>query len=905
MKRKTASLSLIFSIAHSAYGAIDILTESVSGPDEVGGPVRLAYQDDVRDSDLINEGSASLLDWTSTPSFSGGGTPISFITDYMNDGEYDAGDQKNTYFTSGINGPGDPEENFPAVVTYNLDTSIAVDGYEITSIATFFGWATQSRLQCHQNYTVEISLVGSAAYTLLATVDYDPFPDGKFEGAYESKVEIVEDVTGLLASGVDSIRFTFSDPGGTLGAGYVIGSVIREIDVVGFAVGGDPNAITVSVPAERQVIQRDSSDLGDIPVGGSFISTPDLVEARAIVKSGGENNGVGTGWQTIETAPTGGSFSGFLTDVAAGGWYEIEVRSVLGGVPSNSVTVGRVGVGDVFVCAGQSNAANQGTPAAAASSDRVSVRNEVDENSWVAAVDPLPIAEGTLGSVWTRLGDLIAEEEDVPVGFLSLARNNSTVANWGPATFNDVNLLNPGIKSFPQDGFRAFLWHQGEADGSTTAASYRDTLIGIINHSRGVSGANWEIPWYIAEASYQPSDPLSAEESTLSGQRQVAHAISNVFLAADTNDFHLEGRSSDGVHFNAAGLEEHARQWHEAIYRTAPVEVRNGDFELNTLNSLTGVDPLPDNGFAETIPSAINGPTVLDWRILRSSGELAADGASGFFNPGSETYSKTMVQGELPNVSGRHVATLRGGSAGNHFLQTLRVLTKNNKSYFLSVALGKRDVGVETYAGARVELLDGGTVLESLVVDSNNLDTWAGGSASGKFTNVTLRHDTGVLGGEAHELGIRIVKVIGGVNTYLDFDSVILSELNTSSGFVSWLNSYSLAADPNHDTDGDGLRNLVEYALGTSPIVNDAVNVLGNQVGEAIRITRRRGSVGGLAYAIESSPDLSSWTTLGGVVEEVVSTNGDFETVDLTRVGGWFPGAEDTLYYRLKVEIID
>ena len=43
----------------------------------------------------------------------------------------------------------------------------------------------------------------------------------------------------------------------------------------------------------------------------------------------------------------------------------------------------------------------------------------------------------------------------------------------------------------------------------------------------------------------------------------------------------------------------------------------------------------------------------------------------------------------------------------------------------------------------------------------------------------------------------------------------------------------------------------------------------------------------------------------GNPNELVITTNGDFETVDFTRDGGWFPRAEDELYYRLKVEIVD
>ena len=897
MKRKIIPLSLFLSLVSSANGAIEIQTESASALFPNEDDALLVYVDDFSSGDLINEGSPSLLDWTSTPAFGSGGVGNSFVAEYMNDGVYERGDKKNTYF--------DPSR-LPAVVTYNLDLSVATLGYNLTSIATFMGWGFESRVHVHQDYKIEYSVVGSADYVLLTDVLFTPFADlTDFEGNYESKVKVIENDSGVLATGVDSVRFTFNDTGGPAGD-FALGTVIREIDVVGFAVGGDPNAIVVTAPTERQIVQRNISNVANIPVEGTFVSIPDSVEARAVVKVGGENNGTTTPWQTIENAPIGGTFSGSLSNVPAGGWYEIEVRSVTDGDQSDPVTIGRVGVGDIFICAGQSNSANNGTPAATPTSDRVSARDMVDDNSWVPAADPMPIAEGTMGSPWTRLGDLIVGEEDVPVGFLSLGRNSSSVSAWSPGSSNDNDFMNPAIKSFPQDGFRAILWHQGEADSAlgTTASAYRSSLIGIINHGRGVNGADWNIPWYVSEASFQPSSsPLTVEEGILSGQRQVAFDISNVYLGADTNDFHLEERSSDGVHFNAAGLAEHARQWFEVIYQRAPAGARNGDFELNTEVSLTGEPPLAENAFEEAVPSADDGVAVLDWRILKASGDASADGANGYFNPGSDTYSN----GFLANMTGPHAATMRGGSANNYFLQTLRTLAKPNKSYFLSAAFGKRDVGADIYAGARLELLHGSSVISSTAVDSNKLNLVAGGDATGKFTNVTLRHDTGVLAGQTHELAVRILKVGGGVNTYLDFDSVVLSELNTSSGFVTWLNSHSLVAGPNLDSDGDGLRNLVEYALGTSPLVPDAISVLGNTVGGAIRMTRRKGSVGGLAYSIESSTDLSpeSWTTLGGVVESVVSTNGDFETVDLTRDGGWFPGAEDELYYRLKVEITD
>lgn len=47
----------------------------------------------------------------------------------------------------------------------------------------------------------------------------------------------------------------------------------------------------------------------------------------------------------------------------APGWYDIEVRAIQGGQIVSMGRVERVGVGDNFVAAGQSNAANNGAPA--------------------------------------------------------------------------------------------------------------------------------------------------------------------------------------------------------------------------------------------------------------------------------------------------------------------------------------------------------------------------------------------------------------------------------------------------------------------------------------------------------------------------------------------------------------
>lgn len=137
---------------------------------------------------------------------------------------------------------------FPGTATFDLNVAVNTFGYNITSIQSFMGWyGNNSQAQANQTYTVDVSLVGSSSYANLATVSYRPFLD--VSGAnYESHVVLTQDNgTGILASGVDSIRFTFLDPlsattGVANGAGGNEGTLIRELDVFGAASVPEPSA---------------------------------------------------------------------------------------------------------------------------------------------------------------------------------------------------------------------------------------------------------------------------------------------------------------------------------------------------------------------------------------------------------------------------------------------------------------------------------------------------------------------------------------------------------------------------------------------------------------------------------------------------------------------------------------
>ena len=123
----------------------------------------------------------------------------------------------------------------------------------------------------------------------------------------------------------------------------------------------DQNILAVTSPIELQVTQRNQNNQADIIIAGTIADKVDLVEAKAELPAG-KTNGKAVAWTTIATRQqfADGKFSGKLT-LEAGGWYTISIRARSGEQVSANSRVDKVGVGEVFITAGQSNSANHGT----------------------------------------------------------------------------------------------------------------------------------------------------------------------------------------------------------------------------------------------------------------------------------------------------------------------------------------------------------------------------------------------------------------------------------------------------------------------------------------------------------------------------------------------------------------
>ena len=110
-----------------------------------------------------------------------------------------------------------------------------------------------------------------------------------------------------------------------------------------------------------------------------------------------------------------------LVEVPAGGWYRLELRCVDGAETTASGSVAAIGVGEVFLVAGQSYAGGWNDEVFKVTDPSRGVSTyDWETKSWRVANDPPP-HNGEGGSIWPPLGDMLAPTLRVPVAFVNVS----------------------------------------------------------------------------------------------------------------------------------------------------------------------------------------------------------------------------------------------------------------------------------------------------------------------------------------------------------------------------------------------------------------------------------------------------------------------------------------------------
>lgn len=341
--------------------------------------------------------------------------------------------------------------------------------------------------------------------------------------------------------------------------------------------------IKLTYPVEREVFQRQNNNTGYINIAGSISSDTDYLLARLLPVYAG--SGVETQWKRIANGPFNGTFTAKIS--GTGGWYKLEIVSYKNGQQTDYAAINKVGIGEVFIVSGQSNAEGSLTYEGSqigSKEDRISVINyqdilmreellpfeftTLDDYNKIGPYNPLPW-------FWGRLAEKIVKEYNVPVSIFGCANGGTSSAMWfNSMNGEDLTQSNNVIIKFAgspyqiiartlqnyisRTGARAILWQQGESDYYTSPFDYYNRIKDVSLKTSEVIDS--KMSWIIAIASRTPgaSDIAYAQQLLINTQ-------DHIYQGPNTDEIFGSQYRYDGIHFHKEGLNKVADAWFNAI----------------------------------------------------------------------------------------------------------------------------------------------------------------------------------------------------------------------------------------------------------------------------------------------------------------------------------------------------
>ncbi len=305
------------------------------------------------------------------------------------------------------------------------------------------------------------------------------------------------------------------------------------------------------------------------------IDTDVSCEARTVLLE--EAFGKAMDWTPVKIELAEGGFSAEI-ELPAGGWYRLELRAKIENRVLFSTSVEPIGVGEIFIIAGQSYAENcndkryqVGDP-----QGRVTVYDHFCR-CWKIAHDPQPIAKPDPsvkyqkdgpGTIWPHTMNLLLPLLRVPIGMINVAKGATSSRQWMPGEELFNCLADAGRVS---SDFRYILWQQGESDviEKTGSEEYERRILCIKKALENIWGFSRD--WILAKSTFHPTvyiDPVKEGE--------IRQAVNNLclipgFLKGPDTDI-LGGigvyRADFGAsgHFTALGQENAGLLWFSSIW---------------------------------------------------------------------------------------------------------------------------------------------------------------------------------------------------------------------------------------------------------------------------------------------------------------------------------------------------
>lgn len=369
--------------------------------------------------------------------------------------------------------------------------------------------------------------------------------------------------------------------------------------------------IALTDVVDRTGIQR-ASGVGSLTISGTHTGATS-VQARVVLH--GTSTEVVT-WTTIDASPGATTWTGTLTNIPTGGWYNVQVR------PGNATGItadgsNRFGVGALVAIAGQSQTTRYFTTGTDVTPDALLAEySGSDGTGWAARTTTGNGANAFGNRLITELGGT------VPVFLLNYSVGATALNSAGGGSGYWMNTAGGSPYDLFIDGvisaggkLEAVFWAQGEQDGFSTAVSeaqYQSDLETFIARIRTDLGQA-SLPFIITPLGrYTNAGPTNASWQGIKNAQLTVGEQANNGLAASNDDLALV----DGVHYTNAAAITHATRGAiatafalgESAYERGPRYVS----ALKTSSTTVVVTIAHDGGSDFTPTSGITGWEVLD-----------------------------------------------------------------------------------------------------------------------------------------------------------------------------------------------------------------------------------------------------------------------------------------------------
>lgn len=296
---------------------------------------------------------------------------------------------------------------------------------------------------------------------------------------------------------------------------------------------------------------------------------------------------------------------------------------------------------------------------------------------------------------------------------------------------------------------------------------------------------------------------------------------------------------------------------------------------------------------------AWTGPVTLTAdSLLGSPGRAQNFTISGVIAQSGGSFGLTKSETSIATLAGINTYT------GNTTVNAGGITLADNAG--LKFVIGANGVN-NKITGAGTATIDGDFTLDLTGAAIANGNSWTLVDTTVKAFGPTFTINGFAESGDVH------TKVEGG-NTWTFTESTgVLSVTNGAAGFNSWIAGYTtLPVDqrgPNADYDADGLSNLLEYALGGSPILSDVASIapVGTRSGSNFIVTFKRSDISetDTTQTLQYGNDLAGWTNVpigASPGTSMVAITENAPTADMDTVTVTIPTASASKFFaRLRV----